>query len=275
MSLIGYRVRVREGGQGVAEAVGLEERVVVEEVGQTAVGGEVAAGEDEGAAAERGGDLEVVCGDEHGFGPALQQLDDALSGAGVEAGGGFVEDEDRWFGDEDGSEGGQASFAAGEVVCGAICGVVEAEVIECLTGPALGVGGRVSVVEGAEGDVFEEGRQEELVVGVLEHEADPAADVPGGVVLDGGPVDVDAAGLGEEEPVEVEEEGALPRAVGAEERHALAWLDREGQVAQDGLPTGVGEAEVFDAQAAHRRAEAVMAPTAAASAVSSSAGRPT
>ena len=80
--------------------------------------------------------------------------------------------------------------------------------------------------------VLGDGGVHDLRVGVLEHEADPPADLPqpGPGVQ---PVDQHGAGGGDDEAVEQPGEGALARAVGAD--HADAVLgEGEGEVAQDG-----------------------------------------
>ncbi len=79
---------------------------------------------------------------------------------------------------------------------GPVGGFQEAELVQLAPGALLRLLGGRAVVERPEGDVLEHGRDEQLVVGVLEDEADPAADLPRGPFADGECVHDHVAGSG-------------------------------------------------------------------------------
>ena len=98
-------------------------------------------------------------------------------------------------------------------------------------------------VERAEGDVLAHGRHEQLVVGVLEDQADAGAQVLGVVLADDQAGDLEApAPL--QQRVEVEHQRRLAGAVGTEDGDALAVGDVEVDACQAGDAVGVVEAQV-------------------------------
>ncbi len=107
----------------------------------------------------------------------------------------------------------------------------------------------------AEGDVLADGRHEELVVGVLEDDADLAADLGHVGAADREPGDGDGARASGEDAVQVQDEGGLAGAVRAEQGDPLAAPD--GQVhPEEGLVAvgvGVGEAAHVEGGGSSRR----------------------
>ncbi len=99
---------------------------------------------------------------------------------------------------------------------------------------ALHLIGRVALVDGAKGDVVEDGGGEELVIGILEDEADGGADGAQVLLVDGQPTGVDLTSLRQQQAVEVEKQGGLAGTVGADQGDFLAGLDLEGDV-REGL----------------------------------------
>jgi hypothetical protein len=92
-----------------------------------------------------------------------------------------------------------------------------------------------------ERDVLTDGRHEELVVGVLEHQPDAPSDL-GEVDVDHlEAADLDAAGVRFVDAVQVQRQRGLAGAVGAEQRHALAVLDAQVDTVQCLVPVWVGE----------------------------------
>jgi hypothetical protein len=143
-----------------------------------------------------------------GRGDGGEEFGELAASDGVESGGGFVEHDDVGLHGQDGGDGGASFLTAGKVV-----GVP--------VGEAGGVDGGegvfdelASFVDGdaevgrSERDVVAHGGHEELVVGVLEHETDPAPDLSKVGLGDGGVVDGDRARLDGEQPIEVEDEQA-------------------------------------------------------------------
>ena len=98
----------------------------------------------------------------------------------------------------------------------------------------------------AEGDVLPDPGHEQLVVRVLEDDPDAAADLgeirPG----DRQAGDGDRAGAGGQDAVEVEDQGGLARAVGAEQRHPFPGVDVQVDTEQGLVSVRVGVGEAAD-----------------------------
>ena len=100
----------------------------------------------------------------------------------------------------------------------------------------------------AEGDVLAHAAEEELVVGVLEDDADPAADLLEVLLLHRQPADGHRAGAGGEDAVEVQHQRRLAGAVGPEQRDPLALVHVQVDAVQRLMPVGVGERETADVE---------------------------
>ena len=101
-------------------------------------------------------------------------------------------------------------------------------------------------VERPERHVVEDGGAEELVVRVLEHEANLGADAADGVLADRHPGDPHRAVLGPERAVELEHQRALAGAVRADQGHLLAGRDPEVDAAQGLEAVRVSEVDVLE-----------------------------
>ncbi len=112
--------------------------------------------------------------------------------------------------------------------------------------------GREPHVERAERDVVEHGGAEQLVVGVLEHEAHLGPDAPDRVLAHGHPRHVHAPVRGPERPVELEHERALAGAVRSDEGHLLARADAQVDAAEGLEPVGIAEVDVVELDRAAR-----------------------
>ena len=84
---------------------------------------------------------------------------------------------------------------------------------------------------GTELDVLAHGGHEQLIVRILEHQADPAPDLEEVRRGDTQAGDRDRPRLGSVNPVHVEDEGCLARSVGPEQSHPLPAMDVEIDVA--------------------------------------------
>jgi hypothetical protein len=247
---------------GFFEAVFQHEGFIGEQVQGGAVGDDDAVVEEDGARAELGDEFEIVGGDDFGDGEGLEEVFEFAAATGVEVAGGLVEDEDGGLAGEDAGETDAAFFAAGEVMGEAVIEACQANLGEAFR-DACGDFGRVEAeLLGSEGDVFEDGGAEELIVGVLEEEADLAADGIE-VVADGGLAeDADGAVLGgffREQAVEMEQQGGLAGAVGADEADALVLGDGEADAAEGGGAIGVVEVKMVDLDGVHFQPLAHMA----------------
>ena len=165
---------------------------------------------------------------------------------GVEVGRRLVEHEQRRVHRQHRARRHPAALAEAEVV-GRAPGVAgHPDRVQRRLDPVLELMTPISEVGRAEGDVVADGGGEELVVGVLEHDPDPAADLAQVGLLDPQAVDDDAAGAAAERAVEVQDEGRLAGAVGAEDRDPLAAGDGEVHAEQRLVPVRIGERQVAD-----------------------------
>lgn len=161
---------------------------------------------EEGCVADFEDHLEVVAGNELGDGEGLEQADESAARLGVEVGGGLVEREDFGPHGEHSGDADAAALSVTEVMRRAVGGVCHFHLAEGLSRPGLGFLRRQVLVEGSEGDVVEHAKGEELVVGVLEYEADLVPQRLEGGGREDLPEHAEGA-LAAEDAVEVQEEG--------------------------------------------------------------------
>ena len=203
--------------------------------------------DDGDAVAELVGFIHVVRGHEDGeiaFGlEAGEHFPDGDAGDGVEAGGGFVEEEDFGFVDEAAGDFEAAAHAAGEHFDGFVGPLEEVDFFEELVddGAAFVAGHAVEL--GEDGHVFFGG---EVKVGShgLGDDADDFADVVG-MACDVDAVDGGLTGGDGDEGGEHADEGGFSGAVGAEESEDFAVVDVEGE-GIDGGEVAEAFGEVLD-----------------------------
>ena len=127
--------------------------------------------------------------------------------------------------------------------------LAHADGVERLVDPGVQVRPAQAEVGRPERHVVADRRHEELVVGVLEHEPDPAADLAEGGLGHRDPADehlahgVGAGGLAED-AVEVQEQRGLAGPVGPEHREALAAGHGQVHAEQRLVPVRVGEGDL-------------------------------
>ena len=100
-------------------------------------------------------------------------------------------------------------------------------------------------MERAEGDVFEDGGHEELIVGVLKDIADFAADIGEGVVGEGDAADAEVA-FAADEAGEVEQKRCFAGAVGAEDGDGFPGGELEVDAAEGWGAVGIGVMQAAD-----------------------------
>ena len=236
-----------DGGEDFGGGVAEEDFGLVfdaHEIGEEAFADEFAFVDDADAVADFLDLFEEVGGEDDGDALGAEGEDevaDFAGAAGVDAGGGFVEDEEAGAVDDGLGEADALEHAFGVAGEGAIGGVFEVDEVEEF-GAAVAEGGAADAAEFAvEGEGFAAG-EVAVEVGVFGEEADVFAAVDaGGVAAEDG-----AGALGGAE--EAEEDlhgGAFAGAVGADEAVDLAWGDFEGDVVHGGhglAPEG-GQAE--------------------------------
>lgn len=122
---------------------------------------------------------------------------------------------------------------------------VEAQLSQHPERPRARLGGRHAVVERPERHVLEQGGEKELVVGILEHQAYPTAQVAGRFGARDQSVHRHSTGVGEEQRVEMLEQRALARPGGAEQGDPLAGLNGEGDGLEGRRAVRVPEAELL------------------------------
>jgi hypothetical protein len=226
--------------------VGGQEIGIVEEFQGGRVGGDHSAGEDQRARAQLRRVRQVVGDHQDGHVQAEQDLGQLAASGRVQVGGRLVQDEDLRFHRQYGRHRDPAALAETEVLRRAAGDVEHADGLQGPLHPLVEFGAAQAQVGGAERDVLADGRHEELVVGVLEDDADPAPDLPQALLVLG--VDelaahVHRAETAVQDPVEVQDEGRLARPVGAEQRHALALADGDVHAVQGLGAVGVGVRE--------------------------------
>ena len=104
-------------------------------------------------------------------------------------------------------------------------------------------------VGGTEGDVVADRRHEQLVIGILEDDADALADFAQVRLGDREPADPDLAGAATEDAVEVEDERGLAGAVRAEESDPFALVDGEVDSEERTVAIGVREGDAATSSA--------------------------
>ena len=170
---IGQAVEQR-AGDFVGRQVG-----ALNDLGDGAVGEEIAVG-DVSEPVTALGFVHVMGGDENGEAPGGETMDlfpEIASGFGIDAGGGFVEEEELWLMDEAGGEGETLFPAAGEFAGELLTAVREAEGFEAVV-DGLGAFGD-GVDAGDEIEVFLDG-EVFVKTETLGHVTDLAFDGSGG-----------------------------------------------------------------------------------------------
>ena len=86
---------------------------------------------------------------------------------------------------------------------------------------------RQAQVHRPEGDLCRNGRSDDLVIRVLEHDPDPLAQRFARLAVHGLAIEQNLTALRRQHPVQAQEKGGLPRPVRAEHRNALARMHIE------------------------------------------------
>ena len=120
---------------------------------------------------------QVVGDHQHRHVEAAQDVGELAPRGGVEVGRRLVEHEDLGLHRQHGGDRDPAALAVGQVVRRAVDEVGHADAVERVHHPAVQLGALEAEVGRPEGDVLADGAEEELVVGVLEDDADAAPDL--------------------------------------------------------------------------------------------------
>src|SRR5262249_39364791 len=116
--------------------------------------------------------LQVVGRDDLGPGQAVDQLNEAAPAARVEALRRFVKEQHLRAHRQDAGQGDAPLFAAGEVKRHPLVEAGQAHRVQSLGDAAFHVGGLAAKIERSKSHVVKNGRVEDLVVAVLENDAE-------------------------------------------------------------------------------------------------------
>ena len=114
----------------------------------------------------------------------VEDLDEVAASGRVEVRGRLVQHEQLGAHGQDRGDGDATALPEAEVVRGTGAVVGHADLVECAVDGGVQVRAGHAEVGRSEGHVVAHGRHEQLVVGVLEDDADPAADLPKVRLLD-------------------------------------------------------------------------------------------
>lgn len=170
--------------------------------------------------------------------------------AGVEAGGGLVQEEQGGLGEQFQGDGDAFALSAGEAVDGLVGALFEAEFTDHLVDPGLAFGLGGVLWEAQFGGVGEGAPDGELGVQdvVLGDESDAAAQF-GVVAVEVAPVVEDGAPVGGAQAGQCAEQGGLAGSAGAHDGEQAFHADREGDPVEEGLaPVVDGDGEVLDVE---------------------------
>ena len=116
-----------------------------------------------------------------------------------------------------------------------------------------------------EGDVVSDPMHEELIIRILEDEAHLPPDLGERVIVQNEPTDHDFAPLRAEQPIEMQRQRRLSRAIGAEQRHPFTGLDRDVEAIEDRVVFArVREGKVLDGNRCAHVSPKIARPTTAA-----------
>ena len=179
---------------------------------------------------------------------------------------GFVEHENFRIHRKHRRHGSPASLTPAQVVRCLLRKPGGADVIEGLVDPTSDLDIVKTQVCGPEGDVVADPVHEELVIRILEDEAYPPSDLGERVIVQNEATDHDFAPLRAEQPVEMQRQRRLSRAIGAEQRHPFAGFDRDVEAIEDRVVFArVREGKVFDDNRSAHVSPTIVRPTTEAS----------
>ncbi|OPZ04886.1 MAG: hypothetical protein BWZ08_02600 [candidate division BRC1 bacterium ADurb.BinA292] len=160
-------------------------------------------------------EIAVVGDEEDRAGEGVEFLLEPLDGIGVEMVGGLVEDQEFGLAEEGG--GHAAAQAIDLALDGGVAGVFG----QAAAGELIVVD---QLAERGIGEDAVQNRAPRREAGILRHQADAQVLAPG-----------DLAGVGGLEPGENAQQGGLARAVGADDADAVALVDAEGEIGEQGF----------------------------------------
>ena len=149
---------------------------------------------------------------------------------------GFVQHQDVGAHRQQAGEADQTLLATRKAMADPFGKVSDAEFLQRIPRALLSLALGAAGVQWPEGDVLDDARTEELVVAVLEQKADPGPEPPELALVDAlGAEEADAALTGALQPDDGSQQGRLAAAIRPDDGEPLAGLERQIDIAQDGL----------------------------------------
>jgi len=173
--------------------------------------------------AELPGHIHVVRGHERCGAKRGEQRHHLTAGARVEVRGGFVEHQHAWFHNQHCGQRGALALAEAQVMSRPAGGIGQADLVKRLMYQPVHFGRSGAPVERPERHVFVERGHEELIVGILEHQAHLLTHFADGRRGDLGAVDTHAARCRPQYAVQVQQERGFAGTVRAEQRERSAF----------------------------------------------------
>ncbi len=206
--------------------------------------------------------------DQRGQPEREHDVGELAAGHRIQVGRGLVEDQDRRVHREHRAGRHPASLAEAQMVRRPVGRAAHAGQGERPVDPSGQLGVPVAQVDRAEGHVVAHGGHEQLVVGVLEDDADPAPDFPQRRLADAQAVHGHRAGPRGQRAVQVQHQGRLAGPIGPEDGHPLPRGDVQVDPEQRLPAVRIGEGQLPDLQRpgrpAHPTVSAAAQTTAAA-----------
>jgi len=187
---------------------------------------------------EGGGEVHIAGCDYQSLGQSLEEFNEAFSVSWVEAAVGFVEGD--YFGRhrEYSSDSG-GSFLTGREMMRCFIGHFEqADGLQSLSDPGFDGFRFQAHIKGAEGNIVEEGRHKQLVIGVLEAAANGSTNFFHILFTNRQAVDIDVSGAFDEAG-QGEKQSGFTGAIGAYECYLSAVLDGKSNVTECDSTIGV------------------------------------
>ena len=182
-----------------------------------------------------------------------KDLDELATRCRVEVRRRFVEDEHVGAHREHRRQRHSPAFAEAEVVWRTIAVPAHADRAQRIGHPSVQLVAAQAQVGRPERDVLADGGHEQLVVGVLEDDADAATDLAQVRLHHGQAADGDGAPCGRVDAVEVQHQGGLAGAVGPEHRDLLAIAYDQIDAVERWAAVGVGEVQARHLEGRRRR----------------------
>ncbi len=183
---------------------------------------------------------QIVADDDQGAGKVAQQVDEDRFLSGIEVGGRLVEDQHLRPHRQQPGQGGPLLLAVTQGVGRLADQIEQADLLQGPLGGDLRLPGRQPLVAGAEGDILQQAVAEQLIVRVLEEQADLQPGLSEMRPLQGPALVEDLAPVGPQQAAQLFDQGRLAGAVVPHQRQPVTGSDRKVDSLQGLVPAGIG-----------------------------------